>query len=93
MAANAKQRKHSKYSHLDATNHLVPIATETLGAIGDEGRSFFKELGRRIKATTQEQQSHQYVLQRVSVAIQRGNAVAILGSMGRGEGWVMSMDD
>ena len=93
VAANAEQRKHSKYSHLDATHHFVPIATETLGAIGDEGRAFFMELGRRIKATTQEPQSHQYVLQRVSVAIQRGNAVAVLGSMGRGEDWVISTDD
>ena len=46
VAANAEQRKHSKYSHLDATHHFVSIATETLGAIGDEGRAFFKELGR-----------------------------------------------
>ena len=74
MAANAEQRKHSKYSHLDATHHFVPIATETLGAIGDEGRAFFsKELGRRIKATTQEPQSHQYVLQSVT-----GNSEAML---------------
>ena len=37
VAANAEQRKHSKYSHINATHHFVPIATETLGAIGDEG--------------------------------------------------------
>ena len=60
VAANAEQRKHSKYPHLDGTHHFVPTATKTLGAISDEGRAFFKELRRRIRATTQEPQSYQY---------------------------------
>ena len=49
VAANAEQRKHSKYSHLDATHHLVPIATKTLGAIGDEGRAFLRNSGDESK--------------------------------------------
>ena len=43
MAAMQNKRKHSKYSHLDATHHFVPIATKTLGAIGDEGEPFLDE--------------------------------------------------
>ena len=31
MAAAAEHRKRSKYSHLNATNHFISIAVESLG--------------------------------------------------------------
>ena len=74
VAASAEQRKRTKYLHLETTHHFVPVAVETLGPIGEEGRVFLKELGRRIAATCFEPLSYQYLLQRVAVAIQRGNA-------------------
>ena len=55
--------------------------------IGDEGVTFLEELGRCIKAATQESLSHQLLLQRISVAIQRDNAAAVLGSLGEGKCW------
>ena len=70
VAASAEQRKKSKYAHLEATQHFVPIAVETLGVVGEEGSIFFNDLGRRIADVTQEQQSHQFLLQRVSIAVQ-----------------------
>ena len=70
VAASAEQCKKSKYAHLEATHHFVPIAVETLGVVGEEGSIFFKYLGRRIADVTQEQQSHQFLLQRVSIAVQ-----------------------
>ena len=60
---------------------LLPVAVETLGPIGEEGRAFLKELGRRIAATCFEPLSYQYLLQRVAVAIQWGNAAAVLGTI------------
>ena len=41
---------------------------------------FFRELGRRIKDESGEPQAHQCLLQRISVAVQRGNAAAVLGT-------------
>ena len=84
VAAAAKHRKRLKYCDLDATHHFVPIAVETLGVLGQDARNFFQEVARRVKAVTNEPQSHQPLLQRVTVAIQRGNAAAILGSIGDG---------
>ena len=81
-AAAAKHHKPSKYCDLDATHHFVPIAVETLGVLGQDARNFFLEVVRRVTAVTNEPQSHQSLLQRVAVAIQRGNAAAILGSIG-----------
>ena len=85
VTASAEQRKKSKYAHLEATHQFVSIAIETLGVVGEEGSIFFKDLGRRITDVTQEQQSHQFLLQRVSIAVQRGNAASVLGTLVQGE--------
>ena len=54
--------------------------------MGQEARSFFKEVARRIVATTNEPRTLQFLQQRVAVAVQRGNAASILGSAVVG-GW------
>ena len=46
-----------KYTYLESTHYFIPVAIETLGAMGQEGRSFFKEVARRIVATTNEPQT------------------------------------
>ena len=84
VAAAAEHRKRSKYCNLDATHHFVPIAVETLGVLGQDARNIFREIARRVTAVTNEPLSHQSLLQRVAVAIQRVNAAAILGSIGDG---------
>ena len=78
--ADEVERK-KKYAHLENSHHFVPVAVETLGVFGSEARSFFKDLGGRIKGHTLESLSHHYLLQRISVAVQRGNTAAILGSL------------
>ena len=37
----AETRKHTKYSSLAATYYFVPVAVETLGALGAEAAAFF----------------------------------------------------
>ena len=43
--------------------------------------SFLTDLGRRIVNTTGEKSSLAYLLQKFSVAIQRGNAASVLGTL------------
>ena len=66
-----------------SVDHVIfaAIQKETThsGAIGPSSRSFLKELGRRVTAETGEARETSYLLQRLSVAIQRGNAAAVLG--------------
>ena len=53
---------------------------EISGAMGKEAIAFFKRLGQRIWLHASEPISVAYLLQQVSVALQRSNAAAILGT-------------
>ena len=49
---------------------------------GEAALEFLRNLGRHLHKTTGEPCSHEFLLQRISVAVQRGTAAAVLGSMG-----------
>jgi len=51
---------------------------ETLGALGEEAATFFRDIGRRIAVATGEPRSTQFLFQRVSIGIQRGNAASVV---------------
>ena len=59
----------------------MAVYIETLGVFGPEARGMVKDLGRRIAHATLEPLSTSYLRQRISVAVQRGNAVANLSSI------------
>ena len=80
VANDAEQRKKEKYSALSTQYKFVPIAIETLGPVGDEATAFFQDVGRRIIAMTREPRTMTFLWQRLSVAVQRGNAACILGT-------------
>ena len=53
---------------------------------GEGARSFLKEFGKRVKMSPGDPMA-KHLLQRISVAVQRGNAAAVLRSTGlRDEG-------
>jgi len=58
----------------------VPVAVETMGAINEAGMNFLGDLGRRITKHTDDHRESAFLFQRISVLIQRFNAVAILGT-------------
>ena len=63
------------------SHHFVPVAIETSGVFGQGALSFIRELGSRLTAKTGEPQSHHHLKQTIAVAMQRGNAAAVLGTM------------
>ena len=81
VAELAEARKAGKYAYLAPTHQFQPVSIETSGAIGPSSWSFLKELGRHVTAETGEARETSYLLQRLSVAIQRGNAAAVLGNV------------
>ena len=81
VASTAESKKRLKYDEISRTFLFIPIAVETLGALGEDASAFFKDLGARIKCVTKEQRAYEYLMQRVSVAIQRNNAVCVLGTV------------
>ena len=43
-------------------------------------KSFIKELANRVKSETKEEKARPFLIQQLSVAVQRGNAAAVLGT-------------
>ena len=85
QSADAEYRKRQKYAHLENTHFFVPVGVETLGVFGGEALSLFKDIGWCILTVTQDPRSHEYLVQRIAVAAQRGNAAAVLGSISSGD--------
>ena len=81
VANEAEARKRFKYNAISQTHYFVPIAIETFGALGEEATAFVNELGGRISRVTNEHRATDFLRQRVSVAVQRGNAVCVMGTM------------
>ena len=80
-AAKAESAKTVKYATIAQTHAFVPLAFETLGVWGSQCISFVQELGRRIALATGEVRETAFLRQRLSIAIQRGNAIACRGSI------------
>ena len=70
VAEQAEQQKKAKYADLQTTHHFVPIGIETTGVFGPEALSFFKELGRRLRAHSGEPLSFCHLLEQIGVPIQ-----------------------
>jgi hypothetical protein len=60
---------------------FAPVAVETGGSIGPQGLKVLKDIGRRLKRVSGDPTSTYHLLQLISVAVQRGNAISILGTL------------
>ena len=81
VATAAEARKMAKYSNLSGFHVFVQVAIETSGVLGPETGAFVKELGRCLRQVTGDELSYQHLLQRLSIAVQRGNAASVMGSV------------
>ena len=85
VADAAEQRKTAKYRQLGDKFFFVPVGVETLGGWGSDANAFIKDLGRRLAKITFDKRSTAFLRQRLSIAIQRGNATSVLGTLPQGE--------
>jgi hypothetical protein len=79
-AEGAAERKHDKYRELSNTYLFVPIALETFGPINMEATEFLNGLGHRLSVCMGDDRETAFLFQRLSVAVQRFNSVAFLGT-------------
>ena len=79
-ASLAEDRNTQKYRAFLDTNVFIPLACETLGPINTVGLGFISDLGRHLSLATGEPRETSYLLQRISITLQRFNAVAFRGS-------------
>jgi hypothetical protein len=82
VAEAAADRKKKKYNTIISRNHIfIPFAVETFGPWCNEARDFVQSVGKRLRSITGEPRSTNYLRQRISIAIQRGNAASVMGSL------------
>ena len=79
-AEKAADKKTDKYATLAATHIFQPIAFETLGPINSSGVEFIDDIGRRLQAVSGDIRAGSFLWQRLSIAVQRFNAVCLLGT-------------
>jgi hypothetical protein len=77
----AAARKHSKYSKIKSSYHFVAFAVESLGPWSKEAVDLLNKIGSNLIRITGEPKARNYLFQRTSLAIQRGNAMCILSSI------------
>ena len=75
-----------KYQELANDYYFVPIGIETYGSWGPEGLKLMKTIGAKLKEATGERKSTFFLTQSISMAIQRGNASCVLGTVPHSEG-------
>ena len=82
-AQDAEKEKQDHYHYLLQDYIFTPVAAETMGSWGPIGLKFIKDLGTRIKEKTGERRSTAYLFQSLGMAIQRGNAASVIGTLPR----------
>ena len=80
IATAAEARKKKKNALLSKSHHFVPIAIETSGALDPDALSLLTDISRCRQSMTHDHQSLSFLLQRVSIALQHGNAASVLGT-------------
>jgi len=86
-AEGAETRKQAKYAELVASGDYIfsPIAIETQGAWGPAALVICAEIGGRTAALTGDPRSFAYLRQRLGIAVQKGNAAAVVGTHPQGD--------
>ena len=85
VAERAEQAKLTKYAQLAHDFEIIPVCVETLGPWGPNGLKFVQEVGRRISVESGEPRSTEFLMQAIGMAVQRGNAASVLGTVCKGQ--------
>ena len=76
-AEEAATRKMAKYANIQAHHIFQPVAVESLGPINASGRVFLSKLGRKLADQSGDDRVISFLFQRLSVLIQRYNAILL----------------
>ena len=77
-AKKAEDDKRKTYFVLSRINRFEPVAIETSGVFGPTTKVIVSEIGKRISEKSGDARESMWLRQRLSIAIQRGNAISIL---------------
>ena len=81
VAEDAESRKIGKYQKLLQNYEVIPICVEILGPWGPNGLKLIQEMGKKIQDSTNEARSTSFLIQSISMAVQRGNSASVMGTV------------
>lgn len=83
LANYAASQKHKHYSQLLSSNNyiLLAFAVETMGPWSDEALQFVDKIGKKLQDLTGDKRSKFFLIQRMSMEIQRHNAACVMGTV------------
>ena len=87
VANYAEEQKRRKYATLTPSYAFAPICIETLGAWRDSAKDLVRKIGARVCEKTGEPRSTSFLIQRLALDVQRGNAAAVLGTIPATRDW------
>ena len=79
-ARQAAATKYTKYIDITSTHIFYPIAIETAGSWDVQALAVIEEIGRRVTEAKEDPKETMYLFQRLSMAIQRGNALSFFNT-------------
>ncbi|KAJ4448415.1 hypothetical protein ANN_10431 [Periplaneta americana] len=77
----AVKKKVNKYAHILDNYIFVPFAVETFGPWSHDAKVLVSQIGQILISITGDRRCTTYLRQRLSIAIQRGNAMSVLGTL------------
>jgi hypothetical protein len=79
-ALHLASNKILKYQDLEQNYIFCPVAAETMGPIDEISLEFLSAIGRLITEISGEPRESQFLFQRLSIILQRGNAASFKGT-------------
>ena len=76
-AETAADRKRTKYAAIEQSHTFIPVALETMGPMCASAVEFVQDIGHKATAVTSDPRETQFLFQRISIAVQRFNAVCL----------------
>ena len=79
-SAAAATRKREQYRALTDRYLFEPVSVETTGVLGPSTVAFLRRLGRQVSAVTGDRRETSWLMERISLAVTRGNAASIFAT-------------
>ena len=84
-ASRREAQKSTLYSNITQDYHFSPLGFETFGSWGPAAKALITKMGHMIDKNSGDPRSTDFLRQRISIELQRGNAACILGTHTRVE--------
>ena len=67
--------------------HICPSLDRIFVRMGDNAKVFIRKIGQRVKENSGEPRSTSFLIQRLALDVQKGNATSVLGTIPASRDW------